>query len=116
MIIAFTGHRDKTAPQSELATIIARLSPDSCIHGAALGFDTQAGQYAESVGVPVKIYPPDYALGKGAPLIRNREMVDICDAVVACYDGRRTGGTFYTIEYAKKQGKPVHIIQPEISS
>ena len=36
-------------------------------------------------------------------------MVNRGNAVKAFYDGRGSGGTFNTIEYAKSQGKPVSI-------
>lgn len=42
--------------------------------------------------------------------IRNRYMVDKASRVLAVYDGRKTGGTFYTIQYAQKQQKEVSII------
>ncbi|MBP1544550.1 MAG: DUF1273 family protein [Oscillospiraceae bacterium] len=42
---------------------------------------------------------------------RNRALVDICDFLVAVYDGR-SGGTQYTVNYAEKQGKRVIVIPP----
>ncbi len=41
---------------------------------------------------------------------RNRYMVDKSDVVIAVYDGRKGGGTSYTIKYAKKCGKKIIII------
>ena len=38
-------------------------------------------------------------------------MVDGADAIVCCYDGK-TGGTAYTIDYAKRQGKVIIQINP----
>lgn len=37
---------------------------------------------------------------------RNRALVDLCDALVAVYDGM-SGGTRYTVDYAKKSGRMV---------
>jgi len=37
-------------------------------------------------------------------------MVDHADLVVAIYDGRTSGGTHYTMNYARKKGIPIHII------
>ena len=48
---------------------------------------------------------------KNAFFLRNRYMVDGADAIVCCYDGQ-TGGTAYTIDYAKKQGKVIIQINP----
>ena len=42
---------------------------------------------------------------------RNRYMVDNSDVVVACYDGK-SGGTAYTVEYARKKAKTVIQINP----
>ena len=42
---------------------------------------------------------------------RNRALVDICDILVAVYDGKR-GGTHSTVEYAKKIGRKTVIIPP----
>lgn len=41
---------------------------------------------------------------------RNKYMVDKSDLLISVWDGRKIGGTHYTIEYAKRQGKKVKII------
>jgi uncharacterized phage-like protein YoqJ len=47
----------------------------------------------------------------GCMQIRNRELADSCDLLLAVYDGKR-GGTMQTVELAKKQGKKIRIIDP----
>ena len=47
----------------------------------------------------------------GCMQIRNRELVDTCDLLLAVFDGKR-GGTMQTVEYAKKRGKKVVVIDP----
>ncbi len=42
---------------------------------------------------------------------RNRALVDICDILVAVYDGK-SGGTKYTVDYARKKGREIHQISP----
>lgn len=42
---------------------------------------------------------------------RNRALVDMCDVLVAVYDGK-SGGTKYTVDYARKQGREVFEISP----
>lgn len=39
-------------------------------------------------------------------------MVDNSDILLAVYDGNSKGGTAYTVEYARKQGKQVILINP----
>ena len=46
---------------------------------------------------------------KGAGVIRNRQIVDHCDQVIAFWDGK-SRGTKSSIDYAKKLGKPVLIV------
>lgn len=43
---------------------------------------------------------------------RNEWMIDNSDAIIAVWDGTPSG-TANTIEYARKQGKPVLVIDPE---
>lgn len=44
-------------------------------------------------------------------LQRNRYMVDHSQRVIAVYDGRRQGGTWYTMEYAQRTGREVCVIR-----
>ena len=113
MMIAFTGHRDRQITTDELEQIAAAHPGATWVHGGARGFDSQVETYARARGIPTVVIRPDYKkLGKPAPLILNRKIVDMADALYACYDGRQTGGTLYTLRYAQKRGKPVHILSP----
>ena len=44
--------------------------------------------------------------------VRDRWMVDSSDFVIAIWDGRKSGGTFYTISYALDTNTPVYWINP----
>ena len=44
--------------------------------------------------------------------IRNEWLVDHCDQLIGIYNGDKSGGTFNCIEYAKKIGKKIIIIDP----
>lgn len=80
------------------------------ITGGATGIDTLAERYADERRIPKLILRPDYArYGKGAPLKRNRQMVDVADHVLVIWDGV-SRGTAYTVSYAKQQQKPVTVI------
>ena len=75
------------------------------IEGDADGVDSLAGLYAVSHHIDHKtVYPKYYIHGDRAPLIRNKEMVDLCDKGVAIWDGKSTG-TAHTISLLKKQNK-----------
>ena len=49
---------------------------------------------------------------RGCYHLRNRYMVDNADLLIAVYNGSPKGGTAYTINYARKQGKDIIIINP----
>ena len=49
---------------------------------------------------------------RGCYHIRNRYMVDNCDILIAIYNGETKGGTAYTVNYARKLGKEIVIIDP----
>ncbi len=106
MKVAVVGSR--TLRDVDLAKYIP---PDATeiITGGAYGIDTLAEQYANSRGIPVRVFRPDYEiLGKWAPLARNDQIVNAADMVVAVWDGV-SNGTRYTISRAQKCNKPVKI-------
>jgi hypothetical protein len=114
MVISFTGHRDRAVKDSTLQEIFDQYKDSEWVHGGAKGFDSQVNMFANNKAIKTTILTPDYKnKGRAAPLIRDREIVDRCDILFACYDGRKNGGTFYTIQYARAKGKEVHILSPQ---
>ena len=89
---------------------ILPYNPTMIIHGGATGTDFLAERYAERRQIPTLVFKPDYALGKHAPLIRNRQMVDISDTVLAIWDGR-SRGTMHTVNYAREKGVPCQLLE-----
>lgn len=84
------------------------------ISGGAKGVDALAEQYADKHRISKLILRPKYKLyRRRAPLIRNDEMVDMCDKVLVFWDGK-SKGTKHTIDYAKKTGKPLELIKIDI--
>lgn len=57
----------------------------------------------------VKILCGSYS--RGSYFARNRYMVDESSRVIAVYNGQENGGTFFTIQYARKQGRTLRIIR-----
>lgn len=106
MKVAVIGSRGLTG-----IDISKMIPPDATmiISGGAAGVDTLAERYADERGIPKRIIRPDYRLyGKQAPLVRDRMIVELADAVVAIWDGVSTG-TGYTISYAKSRGIPIQV-------
>jgi hypothetical protein len=80
------------------------------ISGGAIGADMLAERYGDEHGIPTRIFKPDYAtFGRGAPLVRNKEIVDTSEKVIAFWNGK-SRGTAQVISYAKSIVKQVDII------
>lgn len=77
--------------------------------GGATGADEGGRLWAISRGIPVKMFPADWKNhGKAAGPIRNREMAEYCEQLVAFWDGK-SRGTKNMIETAKRLGLRVFI-------
>ena len=84
---------------------------DMIISGGANGIDTEAEKYADSHRISKIIIRPQYErYGRGAPLKRNQEMVDMADSVLVVWDGK-SRGTKFTMDYAEKVGKQMTVIK-----
>lgn len=111
MIVGFTGHRDKVASNNDIASVSSSFPNSSWVHGGAVGFDSQVEEFAKLNGIRTYIIVPDYTTyGDRAPLVRNEEIVNRSDALVAMWDGRTFGGTWYTIQLAVKKGIKIILI------
>lgn len=92
------------------------INPDevgTVISGGAKGIDTLAERWAKRHKKEFLAYLPQYKIyGRAAPLVRDREMVEACDRVIAFWDGK-SSGTYYTIIYSIDLNKPhtVHVIE-----
>jgi len=82
------------------------------VSGGAYGIDTLAEKYANEVGIPkenVIIHKPDYDIyGRSAGIIRNTDIVNDCDKLIA-FPSKRSVGTYDSIRKAKKANKSVTI-------
>lgn len=79
------------------------------VSGGARGADTYAELVAQEFGIPVKVFQADWEqYGRSAGPIRNKQIVDYADKVVAFYYGNeRSKGAFNSIQQAIAQNKPV---------
>lgn len=79
------------------------------VSGGATGADSLGERYAKQYNYGLEVFPANWGMyGNGAGHIRNREMYEVCDAVVAFWDGF-SKGTKNMIGLCKD--KPVRIIR-----
>ena len=80
------------------------------VSGGAKGIDTCAREYASANGLKLTEFLPEYKkYGRGAPLLRNIEIIDYADEVLAFCNGT-SRGTKYVIDQCKKKNKKVTVI------
>lgn len=105
--LAIVGSR--CCPPIDIASYIPFV-PDTIVSGGARGADTLAKDYAESNGIPIIEFLPEYdRYGRQAPLKRNIKIVDNCDFLIAFWNGT-SRGTKFTIDYAVKRGVPYKVV------
>ena len=79
------------------------------VTGGAAGVDLDAEEYGMENGLKVTLFLPKYEkYRRSAPLVRNRELIEYSDIVIAFWDGE-SRGTKYVIDTAKKLGKDIRV-------
>ena len=115
MKIAVIGSRHATEEVSLRILQELPANVSEIVSGGAAGVDHLAEQVAESLGIPLRLFLPDYErYGKQAPLVRNEQIVDYADQILAFWDGL-SRGTGHTISLCIKKNKPVRIISSRTS-
>jgi hypothetical protein len=61
------------------------------VSGKAKGVDAFGEEWAKQKGVEVAEFYPDWLKGKGAGYMRNVQMAEYADALVAVWDGKSRG-------------------------
>ena len=73
------------------------------VSGHARGADAMGERYAEEHGYVIKLFPADWKrYGKRAGVIRNAEMAEYADALIAFWDGK-SRGTHNMVEEARSR-------------
>ena len=106
MKIAVVGSRNITVENLE------RYLTDctEIVSGGAIGVDSCAAEYAKERGLKLTVFLPRYdRYGRAAPIVRNKQIVDYADKVLAFWDGR-SKGTLSVINYAKKIGRDCEVV------
>jgi hypothetical protein len=84
-------------------------TPTVVISGMARGADTLGEDWANENGIPIEQYPADWAsYGKSAGFIRNKEMANHAEALIALWDGE-SRGTRHMVACATVAGLLIHV-------
>ena len=79
---------------------------DEVVCGDAKGADTLGAEWAHMKSIPVKHFPAEWdKYGKAAGFIRNAEMADYADFLLAFWDGK-SKGTAHMIKTMSIKKKP----------
>lgn len=132
MHIGFTGTQVGMTEAQEAGVFaqVAILEPTDVTHGDCVGSDDQFDQIARELGLRRHLRPSTLTAkrahciaGEGdivhdakPPLERNRDIVDEVEALIAApKETAETvrSGTWSTVRYARKVGKPVYIVWPD---
>ena len=93
---------------------ICRYIPRACteiVSGGAKGVDTCAADFAVENNVKLTEFLPEYNIyGRGAPIVRNKKIVEYADEIIAFWDGE-SRGTLSVINYCIKIGKPCRVVR-----
>lgn len=111
MKVIIAGSRTITA-LSLIERAIAESGFDisEVVCGMARGADMLGYKWAQRHQKPVREFPADWQKnGRGAGPIRNQEMADYANALIAVWDGR-SAGTYDMISRAKQRGLRVHVL------
>lgn len=110
MKVAIVGSRDIENITEEY---IMEYIPENCseiVSGGARGIDKLAENIAKNKNIKITVFKPNYKLyGKKAPLVRNSEIVDYSDYVLAFWD-YKSNGTRHTILECIKKNREVKVI------
>jgi hypothetical protein len=127
--VGFSGsRRGMTGEQSRALRLSLASLGDAVLHrGDAVGADAEAHEQAVALGWSVIIHPPineawrarKAASEERAPkpyLVRNRDIVDETELLVAAPADaveQLQPGTWSTVRYARRLGRPISIIRPD---
>lgn len=110
MRIAIVGSRHFAAPERVSEYVRSLPKGTSIVTGSASGVDAAATRAAREAGIPVHVISAsfDELADPAKAAVRNQRLVDLCDVLVAFWDGA-SQGTRVTVERALDSGKEVHV-------
>lgn len=110
MKVIIAGSRTGFVARNVFEAIEAAAFPVSeVVSGGAKGVDKDGEYYATLNGIPISQFIPDWDKhGKKAGMLRNIQMGNYADALIAVWDGK-SKGTQHMIEYMLSLNKPVYV-------
>ena len=112
-IVGSRGFNDYEFLREKILDLIEEneIVVNEIVSGGAKGVDTLAEEFAEDLDYEITVFEADWkGLGRKAGPLRNTQIVEYSDIVVAFWDGE-SRGTLDSITKAKSLGKEVHIIK-----
>lgn len=112
MRVAIVGSRNYKNYQ-EFLTLLdePKIVPTHIVSGGAEGADTMAAKFARGAAIPITIYFPNWTKhGKPAGMIRNKQIIDDCEVLIA-FPSPKSVGTRNTISLAEAKGIPTHVFE-----
>jgi hypothetical protein len=95
--------------ESAISACLWAFDITEVVSGCAQGADRCGERWADVWKIPIKRFPADWKThGKAAGVIRNRQMAEYADALIAVYDGT-SPGTAHMIITAKGLGLQVFV-------
>lgn len=108
MKLAVVGSRNWAMPII-ISKILDEIYPAEVVSGGAKGVDSYAEAWALLHLIKMKVFKPDWdKYGNRAGALRNKQIIDYCDQLIAFWDGK-SKGTKISIDMAAKAGKLMRV-------
>lgn len=107
-IIAGSRNLDMRGVLSILFRDFDRWEITEVVSGHSGNVDLAGEEWAQKNGLPVKLFPANWNLGRSAGPARNRQMAAYADSLFAIWDGK-SRGTKNMIENMDRLCKPVFV-------
>jgi len=103
--------------QRSMNSVIANLCGNiQIVSGRARGADTLGEQYAKDNNLDLKVFPANWEKhGRSAGYIRNSEMANYANTLIAFWDGK-SRGTKHMIDEANRRGFYVEVFKYDNNS
>lgn len=109
MVAAVIGSRS-FQDYEYLKAYLEQFPMSHIVSGGACGADSLAERYAKERNIMYTCISPDYKrYGRGAPIVRNKEIIGMAECCIAFWDGE-SKGTKHALGLAEKAGVPVKVV------